>query len=278
MTKPIKPKAIFFLTFCFLFLANTVLAQGPCEIVHTEGIVPCSLTGANRCTLCHFFEMLNRIVNYILFCLIPPVAVFMLVIGGFLYIGAVFEFLPGGIETVSRAKRLFVSVIIGMLIAYSAWLIINLFLLAIGYRNRANWWQIQCGIGGGGEGVATTAPIIPPPVAGGTVAALSLPFDNNAVTTANLNITTSTDGDLYNWHTEPLFALAISCSVTLNSTNSFARVILEDAQGKEYLVFEAAGPFNSGKIDFEKACKETCVLNGIIPKRLRSEIENAHLL
>lgn len=170
-----KTKTIFFLTFCFLFLANTVLAQGPCEIVHTQGIVPCSLTGANRCTLCHFFEMLNRIVNYILFCLIPPVAVFMLVIGGLLYIGAVFEFLPGGMETVSRAKRLFVSVIIGMLIAYSAWLIINLFLMAIGYRNWQNWWQIQCGTGPGG-GTIVGPPPPPPPAAGGAVAAVSLPF------------------------------------------------------------------------------------------------------
>lgn len=100
-----KTKIIFF--FLLLFLANSVFAQGPCEIVHTQGIVPCSLTGTGnlpRCTLCHFFEMLNRIVNYILFCLIPPVAIFMLVIGGLLYVGAVFEFLPGGMETVSRAK------------------------------------------------------------------------------------------------------------------------------------------------------------------------------
>ena len=68
----------------------------------------------------------------------------MLVIGGLLYIGAVFEFLPGGMETVSQAKRLFTSVIVGLFIAYSAWLIINLFLFALGYRNRQNWWQIQC--------------------------------------------------------------------------------------------------------------------------------------
>ncbi len=88
--------------------------------------------------------MLNRIVNYILFCLIPPVAIFMLVLGGLMYVGAVLEILPGGWTTVSQAKRLFTSVAIGLLIAYAAWLLIHLFLLALGYINAQNWWQIQC--------------------------------------------------------------------------------------------------------------------------------------
>jgi hypothetical protein len=127
---------LFFLLFPFISFA-----QGPCEIVHTQGIVPCRLT---QCTLCDLFVMLDRIINYILFCLIPPIAIFMLVIAGLLYIGATFEFLPGGFETVSQAKRIIFSVLIGIFIAYTAWLIINLFLLAIGYRNANNWWQIQC--------------------------------------------------------------------------------------------------------------------------------------
>ena len=130
-----------FIILFFLFFPLISFAQGPCEIVHKEGIVPCRLT---ECTLCDFFVMLERIVNYILFCLIPPLAVFMIVLAGLLYVGAVFEFLPGGFETVSRAKRIFFSVLIGLFIAYCAWLIINLFLLAIGYKNRNNWWQIQC--------------------------------------------------------------------------------------------------------------------------------------
>ncbi len=92
----------------FLIFPLFSFAQGPCEIVHTQGIVPCELT---QCTLCDFFRMLDRIVNYILFCLIPYLAVFMLVLAGLLYVGALFEFLPGGFETVSRAKRIFFSVL-----------------------------------------------------------------------------------------------------------------------------------------------------------------------
>lgn len=137
-----KRFAVFIFVLFFLLIANQTQAQGPCKIVHEQGIVPCRLIGENRCTLCHFFEMLNRIVNYLLFCLIPPLAILMLVIGGFLYIGAVLEFLPSGIATLSQGKRLFTSVAIGLLIAYGAWLIINLFLLALGYKE--NWWEIEC--------------------------------------------------------------------------------------------------------------------------------------
>ncbi len=57
----------------FLSLANQTPAQPPqpppppCSPLDLcRGncpIVPCELTGPNRCTLCDFFEMLNRIVN-----------------------------------------------------------------------------------------------------------------------------------------------------------------------------------------------------------------------
>lgn len=143
-----QSKIVYFLfcLFFFLSLAQNVNAIQACDIVHQEGIVPCQLTGANRCTLCHFFQMLERIINYLLFCLIPPVAIFMLVLGGLMYIGGVLEFLPGGISTVSQAKRLFVSVAIGLFISYGAWLIIHLFLNALGYTRAGNWWEIECQI------------------------------------------------------------------------------------------------------------------------------------
>ncbi len=125
---------------------QTASAIQACDIVHQQGIVPCTLTGPQPCTLCHFFQMLERIINYLLFCVIPPLAIFMLVLGGAMYIGAIFEFLPGGMTTVSKAKSLFFAVIIGLLISYGAWLLIHLFLNALGYTRAGNWWEIECQI------------------------------------------------------------------------------------------------------------------------------------
>jgi C1A family cysteine protease len=279
----------------FLLFPLISFSQGPCEIVHREGIVPCRLT---ECTLCDFFVMLDRIVNYILFCLIPPLAIFMIVLAGLLYVGAVFEFLPGGFETVSRAKRIFFSVLIGLFIAYCAWLIINLFLLAIGYRNRNNWWQIQCSLGPQPQ-VATQNLIQPPQ---NNLPAIQSPIPQNQSLNINVNQTLSNDGDILNLSgsifpsfpfsfiekafaqenlssllNQPIFSLSASGYVTLNSRLSFARIILEDKDGKEYLVFEAQGPYDQGTINFDNLCSETCALNSIFIKRVRAEIENATL-
>jgi len=292
-----------FLLLFFLLFPLFSFAQGPCEIVHTQGIVPCELT---QCTLCDFFRMLDRIVNYILFCIIPYLAVFMLVLAGLLYVGALFEFLPGGFETVSRAKRIFFSVLIGMFIAYSAWLIINLFLLAIGYRNRNNWWQIQCGQSAQPQFVAQP-PINPAP---NNLSAVQNPNPQDVLNQITVNDTSSSDGDILDWSQfllffpqnstsqisnsslsfldrvfaqenpslyQPIFSLSVSGYVTLNSPQSFARIILEDKDGREYLVFEAQGPFDKGTINFDNVCSETCALNSVFPRKLKREIENATL-
>lgn len=75
----------------------------------------------------------------------------------------------------------------------------------------------------------------------------------------------------------PIYSLSISDSGTLNKTDGYARVILTDAQGKEYLVYEASGPFDSGSFSFENYCEETCVLSGITPKSIDTEISGAIL-
>lgn len=106
-----------------------------------QGIVPCTIYD---CTLCQFFVMLNNIYNFVLFTIIPPLAALILAIGGLMYIiGGTGR---GGPDLISQAKKLFVSVIIGMFIAYGAWVLINLFLIALGYSDT--WGVISCGTSG----------------------------------------------------------------------------------------------------------------------------------
>lgn len=120
------------------------------------GFVPCGrscddpntdLNECESCQLCHFFMMLDRIVDFVLFTLVPIVAVLMLVIGGIMYIGAVFEFLPGGPELLGQAKRILTSVVLGLIVIFGAWLIINAFLTIIGiaeWTGLGNWFEITC--------------------------------------------------------------------------------------------------------------------------------------
>jgi hypothetical protein len=106
-------------------------------VLAQAAIVPCTI---QNCNLCQFFVMLNNIYNFILYMVIPPLAALIIAIGGFMYIvGGTGR---GGPELISQAKKLFVAVAIGMFIAYGAWVLINLFMMAMGFGGF--WNEINC--------------------------------------------------------------------------------------------------------------------------------------
>lgn len=149
-----------------LSLAYTVYqTEGGVNVIY-KGLVPCgkpvnlggelsgeSLVGGTccemPCTLCHLFVMLNGAINFILFKIVPPLAILMLVIGGAMFI---FGYFAGGGEEspklFSQGKKLITSVFIGLIIIFAAWLIVNFFFRFIGVANwtglREGWFQISC--------------------------------------------------------------------------------------------------------------------------------------
>lgn len=140
----VKKTALTFFLFIILIFApfSQVMAGGSgCP---TEGLVPCGTEGC-PCELCDFFVMFERIVNFILFEIVPVLAVLMIAIGGFMLL---FAHSGGGSEMVSRAKKLFTSVAIGLLLIYGAWVIVNTFFGIIGVASwtglKNGWWKIKC--------------------------------------------------------------------------------------------------------------------------------------
>jgi len=125
---------LFILLVIFLF-PLTSLANGL--------VPPCGGDGQPPCTLCHLFQMFKNIVDFVLFSIVPPVAVLMLVIGGFM-----FFFAGGNPGNLSRAKSIITSVVIGLIIVYTAWLIVNTFFAVIGVADwtglRGGWFKIEC--------------------------------------------------------------------------------------------------------------------------------------
>ena len=123
--------------FCLLFLPIISLAD--------VGLVPCGGPGQQECQFCHFFVMFRNIIDFVLFKLVPPVAVLMLAIGGFL-----FFFAGGSPGTLARAKSIITSTIIGLVIIFAAWIIINTFFVVIGVADWTNlkegWFKIDCPI------------------------------------------------------------------------------------------------------------------------------------
>ncbi len=138
------------LTFIFLglvislFLVSSAQAAAGCP---TGGLVPCGGIGC-PCTLCHFTIMFRNIIDFVVFRIVPLLAVLLVMIGGFMYIIAFINPSEGGSEALNRAKSLFKSVVVGLFIIYGAWLIINLFFMVIGVNSwtglEGGWWKIEC--------------------------------------------------------------------------------------------------------------------------------------
>jgi len=128
---------IFFIIFLGIFLFPPVSSA--------QGLVPCGNPGQPPCQLCHFFVMLDRILDFIFTRLVPAVAVLMLMIGG-----VMFFFAGGSPQTLGTAKSIITSVFIGLIIIFAAWLIINTFFLIIGVAAwtglAGGWFTIDCPI------------------------------------------------------------------------------------------------------------------------------------
>ena len=141
-------KKIFLISF-FLFLVPTII-QG-------NGIVPCGGQG-QPCQLCHLFVMIKNITDFVLFKLVPPLAILMMVIGGVMFIfassgGSLPADKGGGPALLNQAKKLITSVVMGLVIIYAAWLLISTFLTIIGLSDVGiglvgpeKWFKINCPI------------------------------------------------------------------------------------------------------------------------------------
>lgn len=175
-------KKIFLIIFLVLFFFSLTLHSVQAEY---KGLVPCGCAGYDKegrccaeiagrdaegkiicktfgkpCQLCHFFVLFDNIIDFLLFKIVPPLAILMIVIAGVMFIFAYFggpEMLPGeakgGPALLGQAKKLLTSVVIGLIIVYAAWLIVNLFFQIIGISTATdnpfrelpqNWWKINC--------------------------------------------------------------------------------------------------------------------------------------
>ena len=110
----------------FFALFPTLVAAAP--------LVPCGGEGQPACQLCHIFVLLDNVVKFVLQDLVPPIAALMLVIAGGMYFMA-----AGDPSKVGKAKSVLTSVVMGLLIIYGAYLLVNLFFTAIGVAEWGGW-------------------------------------------------------------------------------------------------------------------------------------------
>ena len=129
-----------FLIFFILFavLAAPMLASAG---FITGSIVPCG-TDANQdpCTLCHLFEGIKTVIDFLTFNIAAPIVVIALLIGGFLLLTS-----GESEQKRTQGKEAITYAIIGLIIVFGAWLALDLILGNLIDTGYWSWYEFpQC--------------------------------------------------------------------------------------------------------------------------------------
>jgi type IV secretory pathway VirB2 component (pilin) len=111
-----KAAVLFSIFFLFLLGANLAYAIG------FEGpIVPCGTeSNPENCTLCHLWELISNIINFITLNLALPVAAVLFIVAGIIFIVA-----GDNEEKINLAKTIFKNTVIGLVIIFCSWLLVD---------------------------------------------------------------------------------------------------------------------------------------------------------
>ena len=122
----------------------------------SAGLVPCgTIEHPEKCNLCHFFQLLQAIINGASVTLLALAAIFI-VIGGIVILSS-----AGSPDRMSEGKKMITYSIIGIVVCFGAWIIINTVMSALVNPGKMPWpWnKIQCvsaQTNGGGDDDETT--------------------------------------------------------------------------------------------------------------------------
>lgn len=111
------------------------------NVAGAQGLVPCGTEvkdGAitNPCKICHLFELVSIIVNFITYNIAAPLATIMLIYGGVMLI------ISGGSE--DRKKKGLNAIwaaVWGLVIVFGAWLIVNTIINSLASNEFSGGWN-----------------------------------------------------------------------------------------------------------------------------------------
>jgi uncharacterized membrane protein len=133
-----KKIVILFALLLSLFVAAPVAMAAP-PVTH---FVSCGGAGQPDCDLCELIHMSMRILNFFIKWLIPLVAAMLIAFGGFRMV-----INQGNSDVAEQAKAIITAAVVGLVIIYGGWAMVDLFLSRINY-NSANpgvkWYNLPC--------------------------------------------------------------------------------------------------------------------------------------
>ena len=111
-----------------IFTANLVQAG-----FVTDPIVPCT----NDCKLCDIWHLVSNIINFISFNLAIPAAVLL-----FIAAGVMFLISGGNQEKVASARGIFTNTVIGLVIIFCSWMLIDTLIKTIATSGTTDAWDV----------------------------------------------------------------------------------------------------------------------------------------
>ena len=123
-----------------IFLSVAVAAfaaESPDASIASKGIVQCGGAGEPLCTLCDLYSGTRRMINFLLFFLALPAATIAIIAAGIMFL------ISGGSESLrTQAKDTLKWAVIGLVIAFGGWVIVNTALSTLGYKGNWNDYSI----------------------------------------------------------------------------------------------------------------------------------------
>jgi hypothetical protein len=122
----------------FVFVSGVAFSvwAAPADDTETKGIVRCA---GDSCTLCELFQTILRVINFCIKILIPLTAALLIAYGGFKMIVS-----PGNVDAATQAKAIITVAIVGLVIIYGGWVMVDTFMQKMSYNANVKWYNVPC--------------------------------------------------------------------------------------------------------------------------------------
>ncbi len=99
------------------------------QVARADSLIPCDGTPESPCGFTELMALISGVISFILKYMVLPIAVAILIYGGFLYLTSGSN--PG---KRSEANKMFRKLLIGLFFCLAAWAIVALILKTLGYN------------------------------------------------------------------------------------------------------------------------------------------------